>query len=233
MVPSTQDAVRSLVEQGETEHLVFVASHQTNGRGRQGRVWHQEPGQDISFSVLLEPRNRYPDLLLPMLTAAAVYECVAKHLMHTRHEARIKWPNDVLVDERKLAGILIEAEGKKLWIAGIGMNVNRLEFPKELRAKSTSLTLLTEVYEDRAAVLAELLRSLVKLVTEAEDGHTEPVVAGFGKGLGLIGERVVVTTSTDTHTGVLASVSPGGVVVGESRFSPGEVRALVRAGGGD
>jgi BirA family biotin operon repressor/biotin-[acetyl-CoA-carboxylase] ligase len=226
VVPSTQDAVRMLVGEGEAEHIVVVASHQTDGRGRQGGRWHQEPGQDASFSVLLEPRGRYPDLLLPMLVATAVHQCVAGRLGETRHDVRIKWPNDVLVDGRKIAGILIEAEGKGLWIAGIGLNVNSTEFPEQIPRPPTSLTLLTDSYVERSEVVAELLRSIVTLVTEAEAGNARPAIDGFERGLGLIGEQVTVTTGTATHTGQLESVSPAGVIVSGRRFAPGEVRAL-------
>jgi BirA family transcriptional regulator, biotin operon repressor / biotin---[acetyl-CoA-carboxylase] ligase len=130
---STNDRARELAQAGAPHGALVTAAQQTAGRGRQGRTWSAPPGRALLLSLVL----RDPPPLLPLLAALAVAEVGGDG-------ARIKWPNDVLVDERKVAGILVEARPQEGWaVLGIGLNVAvRVEdLPPELHATAGTLGL--------------------------------------------------------------------------------------------
>lgn len=130
-VGSTSDRARALALAGAPHGALVTAAAQTAGRGRQGRVWTAQPGAALSMSVVL----RDPPPLLPLVAAVAVAESCGE-------EASIKWPNDVLVGGRKVAGILAEGRPHEGWaVLGVGVNVavDVDELPEELREKAGSL----------------------------------------------------------------------------------------------
>jgi BirA family transcriptional regulator, biotin operon repressor / biotin---[acetyl-CoA-carboxylase] ligase len=140
------------------EGAVAVTEHQTAGRGREGRHWDDTAGRSLLASVLLHPRPGSPVEQLALvvgLSVAAAIDAVAG----TR--AWIKWPNDVLVDDRKVAGILLESTGDTV-ICGIGVNVNTPEdgLPSDTRTPAGSLLTATRREHDRAELLARLLVEL-------------------------------------------------------------------------
>lgn len=158
---STQDELRRLAERGAPEGTVVVANHQTRGRGREGRSWVDQPGSNLLLSLLLRPKmtaTRVPQLSL--LGAVATREVL---ITSTQLEIGIRWPNDLVVGRRKLAGILAEASalGDQVGqvILGIGINVNQTAFP-ELGAEVTSLALELGYALDREALLEGLLATL-------------------------------------------------------------------------
>jgi len=140
---STNTRARELAEAGAPDGTVVTASEQTSGRGRQGRVWNAPPGKALLYSALLRPLGDRP--LLPLAVALAVCEAAEELAPHT--SCRIKWPNDVWIEERKLAGILIETKVQEDWaIIGVGLNltISPEEFPTDLRSPAVSLSDSTE-----------------------------------------------------------------------------------------
>jgi BirA family transcriptional regulator, biotin operon repressor / biotin---[acetyl-CoA-carboxylase] ligase len=142
---STQDLAREWAVRGEPEGLAVMALNQTKGRGMAGHSWVSPPGKNLALSMILRPRfspEKAP--LLGLLASIAVAETVESRI---RMPAQLKWPNDVLVDGRKIAGILPEASlnGRQIGfvIVGIGLNVNAelSDFPPDLRDCVTSLRL--------------------------------------------------------------------------------------------
>jgi len=130
-VDSTSDRARELALAGAPHGALVTATAQTAGRGRQGRAWTTQPGAALTMSVVL----RDPPPLLPLVAAVAVAESCGE-------DARIKWPNDVLVGGRKVAGILAEGRPHEGWaVLGIGANVavDVSDLPEELREKAGSL----------------------------------------------------------------------------------------------
>ena len=126
---STSDRAKQLAAGGAPHGTLVTAAEQTAGHGRQGRTWSAPAGEALLMSVVL--RN-WPELL-PLACAVAVAETIGA-------EARIKWPNDVLVEDRKVAGILVEGRAHEGWaVLGIGVNVAVREFPDELRDIAASL----------------------------------------------------------------------------------------------
>ena len=162
VVPQTGSTNADLLEQaraGAAEGLVLVAEEQTAGRGRLGRSWSAPPGAGLIFSVLLRPAGVPAGRLgwLPLLTGVAVAAAVRET---TLVPASLKWPNDVLVGERKLAGILAEAHGDAV-VVGVGLNVtlSRAELPVPA---ATSLLLEDAASTDRTALLAAILAGLAR-----------------------------------------------------------------------
>jgi BirA family biotin operon repressor/biotin-[acetyl-CoA-carboxylase] ligase len=146
---STNDRARALASAGAPHGTLVTAAEQTAGRGRQGRTWSAPPGRALLMSLVL----RDPDRMLPLAAAVAVADAAGP-------DAAIKWPNDVLLGGRKLAGILAEARPQDGWaVLGIGVNVAvRIEdLPDELRATAATLALEPR---DVEAVLGRVLAAL-------------------------------------------------------------------------
>ena len=141
-LPSTSTTARELAAAGAPEGVVVVAEGQTQGRGRLGRSWVSPPYRNLYLTIVLRPPLAPSDApLIALVAGLATAEAVASFGV----AARLKWPNDVLVDGRKVAGLLaeMESDGEQLAavLLGIGINVNLAlaEFPEELRAKAGSL----------------------------------------------------------------------------------------------
>jgi len=150
---STNDRARALAQDGAPHGTLVTAAEQRAGRGRQGRTWSAPPGRALLLSLIL----RDPPALLPLAAALAVAEVAGP-------EAQIKWPNDVLVDGRKVAGILAEGRPHEGWaVLGVGVNVAlRIdELPPELHATAGTLGLApTDLEPTLERLLAALERAL-------------------------------------------------------------------------
>lgn len=139
LLGSTNARARELAEAGAPGGTVVTAAEQTAGRGRQGRSWTAPAGKALLYSALLRPLDER-HLLLPLTVPVAVAEAAEE--LAPSVECAIKWPNDVWLDGRKLAGVLIEAKPQDGWaVIGVGLNLSvaRDEFPPELRDTATSL----------------------------------------------------------------------------------------------
>jgi BirA family transcriptional regulator, biotin operon repressor / biotin---[acetyl-CoA-carboxylase] ligase len=152
---STNERARALAAAGAPHGTLVTAGVQTAGRGRQGRTWTAPPGRAILASLVL----RSADPLLPLRAGLAVADVAGPR-------ALVKWPNDVLVDGRKVAGVLVEARPQAGWtVAGIGLNaaLDPAELPPELRERAGTLGRSPRELE---AVLAELLAALERRLAE-------------------------------------------------------------------
>ena len=148
---STNARARELAARGAPHGALVTAGEQTSGRGRQGRTWSAPPGRALLGSLVL----REPPRLLPLIAGIAVAEAVGLR-------ALLKWPNDVLLDGRKVAGILVEGRPQERWaVLGIGLNValRTADFPPELRGRAGSMGLEpTAIEPTLTAVLHALER---------------------------------------------------------------------------
>ena len=139
LTDSTNACARELAEAGAPHGTIVTAEEQTAGRGRQGRTWTAPPGKALLYSAVLHPLDER-HLLLPLSVPLAV--CEAAEELNPAVECEIKWPNDIWIEERKLAGVLIEAKPQDGWaVIGVGLNltISPDEFPAELRDTATSL----------------------------------------------------------------------------------------------
>jgi len=155
-VDSTQRVAFALAAQGTPDGTVVIADVQDAGRGRRGRTWMAEPGESLLASIVCRPRlspAAWP--LLSLATAVAVAETLAELGV----SPRVKWPNDVLARERKIAGILLESriESEPVVAVGIGINVHQRAFPPDLGDRATSVWRET----GRAPAVPVVLESLV------------------------------------------------------------------------
>ena len=136
-VGSTNTVARELAAAGAPHGTVVTAAEQTAGRGRQGRTWTAPPGSALLYSAVLRPiESRHS--VLPLAVALAV--CETAEVLRPGIECKVKWPNDIHLEGRKLAGILIEARPQDGWaVLGVGLNLTVAEFPEELRDRAISL----------------------------------------------------------------------------------------------
>ncbi len=151
---STNDRARELAASGAPSGSVVTAAEQHAGRGRRGRVWSAPAGRALLYSAILRPLE-LKHLLLPLSAPVAVCEAIESV---TEIEARIKWPNDIWIDEAKAAGVLIEARPPEWAVIGIGVNVSieADEFPDDLRWPATSIAGGASVDAVRDALSAAL-----------------------------------------------------------------------------
>jgi BirA family biotin operon repressor/biotin-[acetyl-CoA-carboxylase] ligase len=209
-VDSTNERARELARTGAPHGTLVTADEQTAGRGRQGRRWTAPPRTALLMSLVV----REPDEVLPLAAAVAVCEALPV-------AAAIKWPNDVWVRRRKLAGILIEGRPQEGWaVLGVGLNVTTREFPPELTATSLHLEGVTLGPED---VLAALLASLESWLGRP----SADVLAAWRSHDALLGEEVRWAQGSGTaagvdETGALLVDTPAGRVA----LDAGEVHLL-------
>jgi BirA family biotin operon repressor/biotin-[acetyl-CoA-carboxylase] ligase len=140
VVESTNKTAADLIGLSQAPHgTVIVAREQTQGRGQRGRQWTSVPGEDLTLSIVLQPQGLRAEeqFILSKLSALAVRDTVGTYLPLG---VRVKWPNDVLVERRKVAGILIDCDlvGDRVRhaVVGVGLNVNGMDLPEELAATS-------------------------------------------------------------------------------------------------
>ena len=168
---------------GEPEGSVFFAEQQTAGRGRGTNTWDSAPSEGIYCSVILRPELSPADaLLLSLIAGIAVAEAVEKtNGLHPD----LRWPNDVLLEERKFCGILTEMNAEatrvRYVVVGIGINVNQPSFSSELEPIATSLRLASGHQWSRVQLAAALLKSLDSWYRKLSDGSTESRSAIFRK----------------------------------------------------
>ncbi|MFQ6082735.1 MAG: biotin--[acetyl-CoA-carboxylase] ligase [Candidatus Aminicenantia bacterium] len=159
---STNDLAKEKAEKGEEEGVVFWAEEQLKGRGREGRTWYSAKSKGLYFSIILRPESESV-LLLPLLAGICCAEAI-NELFQLKVE--LKWPNDILCQNKKLGGILAEAsfKGEKLnyLVLGIGLNTNYLlnDFPEEFRAFVTSLKIISGKEFDNRELLKAILNRL-------------------------------------------------------------------------
>jgi BirA family transcriptional regulator, biotin operon repressor / biotin---[acetyl-CoA-carboxylase] ligase len=173
LVDSTNERARELARRGAPHGTVVTADEQTAGRGRQGRSWAAPARRAILCSVVV----RDPPRLLPLAAGVAVAELVDELRSPATPAAGLKWPNDVLVEGRKVAGILVEGRPQEGWaVVGIGVNValRPADFPEELRETAGTLGLGPQAL---APALEQLLTGLGHWITEPGERVLEAVRA--------------------------------------------------------
>jgi BirA family biotin operon repressor/biotin-[acetyl-CoA-carboxylase] ligase len=212
-LPSTNTLLREHAAQGAAEGLVILADEQTAGRGRRGRTWTAPPGTSLLLSVLARPTWLPPTdgFLLTMLAAVALAEAIETT---ARVPITLKWPNDLQIDERKLAGILVEVEAagpdRIGWaIIGCGINVN-WQPDITVGQTATSISAATGQPCDRAVLLQSILRAFDRHYLALRTGRREALRETWLGRLATLGQTVRVDLSNESFVGVAESVDPGG-----------------------
>lgn len=216
--PECESTQQLLLGSGLPEGAVAATDHQTGGRGRLGRTWEEPPGSSVLVSVLLRPPagRRLPELSL--VAALAVAEAVEVAVVLA---AQVKWPNDVMLNRRKVAGILSELSDGTV-VVGIGINVNqtRDELPLDAPTEPASLRTATGTTYDRAVLLGSLLGRLERMYDVWLEQGLDGVYGGLGARDFLRGRRITADGEPATATQILRD---GRL---EIETDAGEVKAL-------
>jgi BirA family biotin operon repressor/biotin-[acetyl-CoA-carboxylase] ligase len=211
ILQSTMIAAGELVTEGAPSGTVVGTEEQTAGRGRHGRSWHSEPEAGLYVSVIL--RRRFTPLTLPLVTLALGLAARDAILRATGLTCDLRWPNDVLIGSQKCAGILAQMEGSAI-IAGIGMNVNHLEFPDELGGTATSLRMATGSKHSREELLIELLPAIDSYCALLEAEGRGPILELFSQASSYVtGRRVCVDQDGSTLRGITAGLAETGFLI--------------------
>lgn len=238
-VPSTNDTARDLVRDGAAHGTVVVADEQTRGRGTKGRSWHSPRGRGLYASFIFrweKPAGAgTPFSLLPLAAGLAAAEAV---LESSGVEARLKWPNDLVHERKKLGGILTEGVFRPgtsgFAIVGIGINVNHeaADFPGDLERIATSIRLITGRPADRDDLLVRLCRTLDSWYNSLIRGERAQIIRGYEARMAFSsGTRVRATTAQGESGGVFLGLTPEGRLrlqgpAGPGSFSFEDIQAL-------
>jgi BirA family biotin operon repressor/biotin-[acetyl-CoA-carboxylase] ligase len=235
---STNDVAARLAADGASEGTVVVAETQTAGRGRHGRVWLSPPGAGLYVSVIVRPGDavsggEHPPALITLASGVAIAEAVRAV---TGLPADIKWPNDVLIGGRKLAGILAEAAVQsgtpQFIVIGFGVNLQPAAFPPELARRATSIEAETNRRADRASVLAEILAAMSERYADLQAGRFDAILNAWRRlAISLPGARVEWDSPVGVVRGRAEGIDRHGALlvrVGDTteRIISGEVRWL-------
>ncbi len=214
-VDSTNTYLDGLAKKGYPHGTVVVADTQTAGRGRFGRVWFSPPKRNIYMSILVRPSRGRVDLsdyaILPMLAGIACARAINKALSLKTGESplrvTLKWPNDILLKEKKLGGILVDSRienirsGNTYFIVGIGINVNMTleEMPEDIKDIATSLYIATGMEFSKNEVIEEILKEFSKIYEEFLNNGKAYIVSEWQSRSSTIGRSVRALLSDGTE----------------------------------
>ena len=228
---STNDEALAWAAQGAPSLSLVVADEQTSGRGREGKKWFTPPGSALAFSLLLRPTSEEADHIARLVgwTALAVADVMGSYSL----PASIKWPNDVLISGRKVAGILVESvwngEAVDSSVIGIGLNVSRQAVPPQemLAFPATSIeeALGDSAVPPRELILHDILRSLIDWRPRLTK---DELITDWEARLAFRGQRVeVIQRDKDRLQGTLVGLAQDGSLLLED---PNSKRITVRFG---
>lgn len=198
------------------EGTVVYTDHQSRGKGQRGASWNSAVASNITASVILRPAflESGESFFLSKISALALYDVLTDVLNSSQYDIKIKWPNDMLVDSRKIAGILIEntynQQQIQYSVMGIGLNVNQADFGP-LSGIATSLKLLTGQQHDRKEVLEKLCRYLEKWYLLLKSGNSAQIREAYlGKLKGINTVMTFQTPGNETFRAKMVDVNREG-----------------------
>jgi BirA family biotin operon repressor/biotin-[acetyl-CoA-carboxylase] ligase len=235
-IDSTNDHLKRLIE--APEFTCVVADEQTAGKGRHARVWHSTPGDGLYLSVLLCPQS--PSSKIPLISLMAGIAVAEVLIQRGVNGVDIKWPNDVLVNERKVCGILVEGTSTGLnthrIILGIGVNLNHQSFPPELSGSATSLKIETGDLVAVDEFRDQLLKLIALWYAQWRHNRGEDIINRWQELSSYArGKNIVVTLDDEQMTGETAGLTETGalrVMTGSGEIKnilAGEVMMLRRS----
>lgn len=212
---STNTKAKESAVKGAPEGTLIISEKQTKGRGRKGRKWFSPSQEGIYISIILRPTippNEAPKITL--LTAVAVAETL---LSLTSLKIDIKWPNDILVNGKKIAGILTEISTEPdaidYVVVGLGLNVNTPDFPDDIKEIATSLFVETGEHFSRVRLIREYLQWHEKYYEIFKRVGFEPVIKRWRELTNIIGHRIMVEMIDEKYIGEVQDVDNDGVLI--------------------
>lgn len=216
-VDTTQRIAHELAQRGAAEGTIVISEEQTAGRGQLGRQWYNPSRVNIAASVILRPDLPIRDASKLTLMAASAF---ARSLNREGIAATIKWPNDLLLNGKKIGGILTEmqTEGDRIQavILGFGFNVNGETIPEELLHRATSLKRETGIVHRRSELLARLLEDLESEYELFLETGFRPIQEHWLQNAAYLNETISLKTAGKTKTGVMRGISPEGALLLET-----------------
>lgn len=210
---STNIQAKQQAENGAPHGLLVVADQQESGRGRRGKNWESPAGQDIYMTLLLRPKFT-PDKasMLTLVMALAVTRAVEAEC---RVKAKIKWPNDIVVDGKKICGILTEMNTEPDYIQyvviGVGINANQTEFPKELQQTASSLQLILGKEISRAALIECAMEEFEAAYERfCRSGDLSGLMEEYNQRLVSVGKQVRVLDPQGEYTAISQGITAAG-----------------------
>lgn len=226
-IGSTNDEARRLAGQGCSEGLVVIAEEQTSGRGRLGRKWTTPRFGAIAFSMVLKPRikpEEAPGITLVMGTAV----CRAIRKV-TPLNAGIKWPNDIIINNKKVCGILTEMNAEidavNYIIIGVGINVNVDEFPREINDIATSISIEAGRKISRKELICAIFLEFEGLYQEYKANGLKNIIGEFKLYSVTLGRRVTVKSVNESFEGEAVDIKQNGTLV--IRLDNGDEREVL------
>ena len=213
---STNTEATELLDGGAEEGTVVITDNQISGRGRWGRTWYSGPGKGLAFSVILKPEIEVSLAgLFPVTAGVAVVDALTRFQL----EPGLKWPNDILIKDRKCGGILVESKFRgnimASAIVGIGINVNEelTEFPDELQSVATSVAIEKGAPVQRELLLAWTLNAFESWYTRLKTGIQESIISAWQKRCAHLGKQVTFQYQDETTSGIFLGVAPNGSAI--------------------
>ena len=213
-LPSTNTLLKELARKGELSGGVCLCEQQTAGRGRLDRSWSSPEGQGVWMSVLLTPQ--LPPEKAPLITFCAALAMTRAIRSLTGAPAMIKWPNDVVLQGRKVCGVLLEAgftpQGQLFVVIGTGLNVRRGAYPPELTERAVSLEEVCDA-PGRDKLIAAYLNELEHSLDDIASGYFSGIEESYRAYSCTIGHEVQVLSPSETFTGTAIVVDEEGALL--------------------
>jgi BirA family biotin operon repressor/biotin-[acetyl-CoA-carboxylase] ligase len=234
-IDSTNSYASRLAHEGAPEGTVVLTDYQTAGRGRQNRVWEASKDANILMSIILRPRLNIEHVIrITLASAEILLTCLEKFLKKKKVPVisfKVKWPNDILANGKKISGILAESSVRNkevnFVVVGIGLNVNQdvSELSKQIRQDATSLLAETGREFEREKILAEIITTFEQRYFQLERTNYNQVLSDWKKRCDHMGEEVIIETHIGVEKGKFLDVTEKGIVI--SKDADGEVKELV------
>ena len=210
---STNLILKDMARQGAPHGSLCLCECQTAGRGRMDRTWSSPEGQGVWLSVLLRPNM--PVESAPLITFCCALAMTKAVRQVTSLDAKVKWPNDLVLQGKKLCGILLEmgfeAQGYYV-VAGTGLNVRRGAYPPELAARATSIEECADI-PDRGAIVAAYLAALEDALTAVEQHGFSGIAQDFRRECITLGSQVHVLGADNSFTGTAEDIDETGALL--------------------
>jgi len=229
-IDSTNLKAKELANNGAAHGTIVIADEQTAGRGRMGRSWYSESGKNLTFSIILNPQmNQHYIGALSLYAGLSVTQALQQFLQVS---PKCKWPNDILIDNKKICGILSESIFKdkdlKAVIIGIGLNVNQTIFPGDLNRTATSLALASGREFNRFEVLAKVLQRLETNYKIIQKGLLENILEKWKRFSPMFEKETLVSQNENNIRGIAVGLDlDGGLILqtenGKKKIIAGEV----------
>jgi len=198
------------------EHgTVLLAENQTKGKGRKSREWISAPGVNLTFSILLNKKGSFPRSVSQLNMAVALAVANSIENLHPV-KTNLKWPNDILINGKKLVGILSESvsQGNSIdrVVIGIGINVNQNYFPEGFNLPPTSIKIETDQTIERERLLAEVLLNVENVIERINECPAD-VMADWRAKCNMIGDKITVTDGANERTGIFDDIDDEGFLL--------------------